>query len=92
MNAGASPYVPQPLPDGETLCRLAAQTDTFAVRRNDGLRALNYAYVTGDPEQFRFPFSEMHGLIVNDASEIAARPFHKFFNRQEPGAAVDASL
>ena len=64
--------------------------DTFSCRRKGGLRALNYAYVTGDPEQFHFPFSEMRGLIVNEASEIAARPFQKFFNWQEPDAAVTA--
>ena len=89
-NADAPPYAPQPLPDGETLCRMAAETDTFTCHRRNGLRALNYAYVTGDPEQFRFPFSEMRGLIVNEAGEIAARPFQKFFNWQEPGAAVSA--
>lgn len=89
-NADASPYAPQPLPDGETLCRLAAETDTFTCHRRDGLRALNYVYVTGDPEQFRFPFSEMRGLIVNEAGAVAARPFHKFWNWQEPGAAVAA--
>lgn len=89
-NAASSPYAPQPLSDGETLCRLAAEADTFSVRRRKGMRALNYAYVTGDPEQFRFPFSEMRGLIVNEAGEVSARPFHKFFNWQEPGAAVAA--
>ncbi len=89
-NADAIPYAPRPLPDGETLCRLAAEADTFSCRHRGGLRALNYAYVTGDPEQFRFPFSEMRGLIVNEGGEVAARPFHKFFNWQEPGAAVSA--
>lgn len=50
----------------------------------------HYAYVADDPEQSRFPFSEMRGLIVNEAGEIAARPFQKFLNWQEPGAAVTA--
>ena len=91
MNPNAvSPYVPRPLPDGETLCRMAAEADAFTVHRRDGLRALNYLYVTGDPEQFRFPFSEMRGLIVDEAGVVTARPFHKFWNWQEPGAAVAA--
>lgn len=89
-NTDASPYAPQPLPDGETLCRLATEADAFSCRRRNRLRALNYVYVTGDPEQFRFPFSEMRGLVVNDAGEVTARPFHKFWNWQEPGAAVAA--
>ena len=89
-NADASPYAPQPLADGETLCRLATEADAFSCHRRNGLRALNYAYVTGDPEQFRFPFSEMRGLIVDQAGRITAGPFHKFWNWQEPGAAVAA--
>ena len=89
-NANATPYMPQPLPHGETLCRLAAEAETFTCRRRNGLRALNYLYVTGDPEQFRFPFSEMRGLIVDEAGRVTARPFHKFWNWQEPGAAVAA--
>ena len=89
-NVNASPYAPQPLPDGETLCRMAAEADAFACHRRNGLRALNYVYVTGDPEQFRFPFSEMRGLVVDEAGRVTARPFHKFWNWQEPGAAVAA--
>ena len=89
-NAHVSPYAPQPLPDGETLCRMAAESDAFTVHHRDGLRALNYLYVTGDPEQFRFPFSEMRGLVVDEAGRVVARPFHKFWNWQEPGAAVAA--
>ena len=89
-DADASPYTPRPLPDGETLCRMATETDTFACHRRNGLRALNYVYVTGDPDQFRFPFSEMRGLVVDEAGRVTARPFHKFWNWQEPGAAVAA--
>ena len=87
-NADASPYSPRPLPDANTLCRMAAEADAFTCHRRNGLRALNYLYVTSDPEQFRFPFSEMRGLIVNEAGAVTARPFHKFWNWQEPGAAV----
>ena len=69
---------------------MAAEADAFTCHRRNDLRALNYLYVTGDPEQFRFPFSEMRGLIVDEAGAVTARPFQKFWNWQEPGAAVAA--
>lgn len=84
----ARPYAPRPLPDGETLCGLAREADGFSCHEHDGLRALDYTHVTGDREQFEHPFCEMRGLIVNEAGQVAARPFHKFFNRREHPAAV----
>ena len=87
----ARPYTPQPLPDGETLCRLARETDAFACHQSDGLRALDYTHVTGDARQFDHPFCEMRGLIVDDAGHVAARPFHKFFSWHERGGAVHSS-
>ena len=66
-----------------------AETDRrFKVRRHEGLTALNYIYVTGDPDQFRWPMSEMRGLMVDEhANTVVARPFQKFWNIWEKDAA-----
>ena len=76
------------LPAGPDLIRMAEESDGFTVRRKAGLTAINYAYVTGKDEQFRWPRSEMRGLIIDERTgEVLARPFQKFWNFNEAGAA-----
>lgn len=75
------------LPGGRELVAIAEATDACKVRRHEGLTALNYAYVTGEPDQFEWPRSEMRGLIVDEANgEVVARPFQKFWGFNEEGA------
>ena len=87
------PAVRQPhkggrLPDGHELISIAESDERFKVRRRSGMAALNYVYVTDDPEQFAWPRSEMRGLIVDENSgRVLARPFQKFWNANEKHAA-----
>ena len=81
------PYRAGPLPPAGRLVEMAEAAEGFGVRRADGITALNYSYVTGDPRQFDFPYSEMRGLMIDEqAGEVLARPFQKFWNVGERGA------
>ena len=83
----AQPHRAGKLPDGRRLVRIAEETDAFKLRRQDGITALNYAYVSGDPDQFDWPRSEMRGLMVDESTGgILARPFQKFWNFNEGNA------
>ena len=85
--------MPQPhqagvLPTGAELIAIAETHKAFKVRRHAGMAALNYAHITDDEDQFEWPRSEMRGLIVDEATgEVIARPFQKFWNVGEKGAA-----
>ena len=87
------PHHDGPLPDGHTLIRMAEDEPRFKVRRREGMAALNYVYVTGEPDQFEWPRSDMRGLIVDEASgEVLARPFQKFWCSHEgPALGTDWS-
>ena len=81
------PYTPRALPEARELVALAENNATFTVRRREGLTALNYLHVTGDPDQFEHPFSDFRGLIVDEAANsIAARPFQKFWHAGQKAA------
>ena len=78
------PHRSGPLPDGRELIAMAERHKAFKVRRRHGMAALNYAYLSDDPDQFEWPRSEMRGLMVEEASgAILARPFQKFWNLGE---------
>ncbi len=82
------PHRTGPLPPGGELIAMAEAHEAFRVRRREGIAALGYAFVTNDPEQFAWPRSELRGLMVDEASgRILARPFQKFWNAAERGAA-----
>ena len=84
---GRQPYQSGQLPGGRELVAMAEAHDMFKVRRNAGITALNYAYVSGEADQFDWPRSEMRGLTVDEATgEVLARPFQKFWNFNEDGA------
>ena len=81
------PYTPRTLPEARELVALAENDETFKVRRRDGLTAINYVHITGDPDQFEHPFSDFRGLIVDEATNtVTARPFQKFWNAGEKAA------
>ena len=83
----AQPHRAGKLPDGRRLVRMAEETDAFKLRRHEGITALNYAYVSGKPDQFDWPRSEMRGLMVDESTGgILARPFQKFWNFNEGNA------
>ena len=85
---GRQPYEGRGLPDGRELIAIAEADDRFKVRRRNGVAALNYAYVSDDPDQFTWPRGELRGLMVDEATgEILARPFQKFWSAAERGAA-----
>ena len=78
------PYRTQKLPKGHELIAIAESNNAFKVRRVHGIAALNYAYVTGDADQFEWPRCEMRGLMVDEKTgEVLARPFQKFWNFNE---------
>ena len=84
---GRQPYEGRPLPDGRELIAIAEADELFKMRRRNGIAALNYTYVTDEPEQFAWPRSEMGGLMVDEGSgEILARPLQKFRTAAERGA------
>ena len=81
------PYTPRPLPNARAMVALAEAHEQFRARRSHGLTALNYTHVTGEPEQFDYPFSEFRGLIVDEAADtVVARPFQKFWHAGQKAA------
>ena len=81
------PYRGGSLPGWAELVHLAEEDRRFKVRRVEGITALNYAYVSDDPEQFRWPKCELRGLMVDEAAgTVLARPFQKFWGIQEKPA------
>ena len=78
------PHRDGPLPPGHELIRMAEEEPRFKVRRREGMAALNYVYVTDEPDQFDWPRSEMRGLIIDERTgEVLARPFQKFWCSHE---------
>ena len=86
---GGQPYrADRRLPGAAILIEEATRADGFGVRRSKGgYTSLFYHYVNGEADQFDFPRSEMRGLVIGPDDEIEARPFQKFWNWNERGAA-----
>ena len=83
-----TPYTPGELPPPAELIAIAEEAKEFtATRQAEGLVILNYHHIGSDPEQFRWPRSEMRGLAIC-GNRVAARPFQKFWNWGEPRAAA----
>ena len=81
------PYAARTLPEAQQMVALAEAHKKFKVRRLEGLTALNYVYLTGEPDQFTHPFSEFRGLIIDESTnEVVARPFQKFWHAGEKAA------